>query len=206
MDSDPAMVRYSNINLRILISLAYRFDSDRVLGGPDWIGSQGYDLAAKIPAGASRRDIPAMLQALLAERFKLTVHRESKEQRVYFLVVGENGLKAKEAEGAESADVQQVRGDRVPMQIVRGGIRGRSVTLAVLAGALARAAGAPVIDRTGVTRKFDIDLNWTPEDAGGYAPEIFAAVQKQLGLKLEPGRAPIEMLVVDHAERVPLVE
>jgi uncharacterized protein (TIGR03435 family) len=203
MDSDPAMIRYSNVNLKILIAIAYSFDSDRILGGPGWLDSQAYDVAAKIPAGVSKDKVPAMLQALLADRFKLAVHRESKDQRVYFLVVGEGGLKAKEAQEADSQEVQQVRGEHMPLQIVRGGIMGRSITTGALAGALARVAGNPVIDRTGLTKQLDIDLKWTPEDDSGDAPYLFAAIQKQLGLKLEPGRAPIEVLVVEHAERAP---
>jgi uncharacterized protein (TIGR03435 family) len=206
MDSDPAMIRYSNINLKILIALAYSVDSDRVLGGPGWLDSQQYDLAAKIPAGVSKDKVPVMLQALLADRFKLVVHSESKNQRVYLLVVGEGGLKIKEAQETGNEDVQQVRGGRMPLQIVRGRITGRSITMGTLAGALARFAGNPVVDRTGLTKKFDIDLAWEPEDDSVYAPEIFFAVQKQLGLKLEPGRASVKLLVVEHAERVPVVE
>jgi uncharacterized protein (TIGR03435 family) len=99
-----------------------------------------------------------------------------------------------------------VRGDYVPVQMVRGGITGHSITMGVLAGALGHFAGNPVVDRTGLTKEFDIDLKWTPEENTGYDPALFSAVQQQLGLKLEPGRAPIEMLVVDHAERIPAVE
>src|SRR5207248_8293869 len=88
MDTDPAMVRYSNVSLKILIAMAYKFDSGRIQGGPAWLDDQLYDLAAKLPAGASKDRVPAMLQTLLAERFKLAVHRETREQRVYFLVVG----------------------------------------------------------------------------------------------------------------------
>ena len=206
MDTDPAMIRYSNISLKILIAIAYGFDSDRVLGGPAWLDSQGYDLAAKLPTGVSKNKVPAMLQALLADRFKLVVHRESKDQRVYFLVVGVGGLKVKEAQEADGQNVEQVRGEHMPLQIVRGGITGQSIPIEALAGALASVAGDPVVDRTGLTKKYDIDLKWTPEDDNGYNPALFSAIQKQLGLKLEPGRAPIEVLLVDHAARIPAAE
>jgi uncharacterized protein (TIGR03435 family) len=76
----------------------------------------------------------------------------------------------------------------------------------VLAGALARVVGYQVVDRTGLTGTFDIDLRWTPEEARGFGSDIFAAIQEQLGLELEPGKAWVEMLVIDHAERVPTAD
>jgi uncharacterized protein (TIGR03435 family) len=205
MDSDPAMVQYSNINLKILIAMAYGFDSERILGGPAWLDSQEYDLAAKIPAGVSKNMVPAMLQALLAERFKLVVHRESKDQRAYLLVVGEGGSKVKVAQEEDRQDVEQVRGDRLPLQMMRGRITGHAIPMAALAGVLTRFAGDPVIDRTGLTKKYDIDLKWTPESDSGYDPGVFSAIQR-LGLKLQPGKAAIEVLMVDHAERIPTAQ
>ena len=97
MDTDPAMVRYSNVSLRVLVSIAYRFDSRLIQGGPTWLDDQPYDLAAKLPPGTSKDSVPTMIQTLLVERFKLAVYRETKEQRVYFLVVGKNGPRLKEA-------------------------------------------------------------------------------------------------------------
>jgi len=97
----------------------------------------------------------------------------------------------KEAQQADGQGVEQVRGEHMPLQIVRGGITGQSIPIEALAGALARVAGDPVVDRTGLTKKYDIDLKWTPEGDSGYAPALFSAIQEQLGLKLQPGRAPI---------------
>jgi len=203
MDSDPAMIRYSNVTLDILIAIAYRFDSGRIVGGPAWLRSQAYEVAAKLPPATLKDQVPAMLRALLAERFKLMVHREPKEQRVYFLAAGDGGHKLKKVDEPDDQGVQQVRGERPPAQIVRGRITAHSAPVGLLAGALERVTGYQVVDRTGLTGTFDIDLKWTPEDANGYGPDIFAAIQEQLGLKLEPGRAPVEVLVIDHAERVP---
>ncbi len=205
MSSDPAMVSYSNITLKMLTAIAYGFDSDRILGGPAWLDTQMYDVAAKLPPAASRGQAPAMLQTLLAERFKLVVHHQWRDQPVYFLVVGKSGPRLKPAQepNADKQDLQQVRGDRLPGQIVRGGIAGRSLSMGWLASALSRVAGRQVVDRTGLTGAYDIDLKWLPEDAGGYGPDLFAAIQKQLGLKLEPGRAPVETLVIDQAQRDP---
>jgi uncharacterized protein (TIGR03435 family) len=204
MDTDPAMVRYSNVTLKLLIAFAYRFDSPLVQGGPAWLEDQPYDLAAKLPAGTSKDRVPAMLQTLLVERFKLAVHRETTEQRVYFLVVGKNGPKLKAAEKADEQDVQQVRGDRLALQIVRGGIMGHSIAIGSFAGSLAPVVGYQVVDHTGLTGTFDIDFTWTPDDSKGTGPTLFTAIQEQLGLKLEPGKAPVEVLLVDHAERIPM--
>jgi uncharacterized protein (TIGR03435 family) len=113
MDSDPAMIRYANITLKLLIAAAYRFDSDRILSGPDWVDSQKYDLAAKLPAGAAKDQVPAMLQSLLLEQFKLVVHRETKDQRVYLLVPAKGGHRLKEARAEETPNIQQIRGDRL---------------------------------------------------------------------------------------------
>lgn len=205
MDTDPAMVRYSNVSLKILIAIAYRFDSKLIQGGPTWLDDQPYDLAAKLPPGTAKDRVPAMLQTLLMERFKLAVHRETKEQRVYFLRVGKNGPRLKEAQkpAAEDPDVQQVRGDRLPVSIFRSRIVGHAMPMQQLAGALASPAGLQVVDRTGLVGAFDIDLKWTLEDSNGTGPSLFTALQEQLGLRLEPGKAAVEMLMVDHAERTP---
>ena len=205
MDTDPAMVRYSNVSLRILISIAYRFDSRLIQGGPAWLDAQPYDLAATLPPGASKDRVPSMLQTLLVERFKLAVHRETKEQRVYFLLAGKNGPRLKEAQepAVENPDVQQVRGDRLPVSIFHNRIVGHAMPMQQLAAVLASPAGLEVVDRTSLSGAFDIDLKWTPEDSNGTDPSLFTAIQEQLGLRLVPGKAPVEMLMVDHAERTP---
>lgn len=203
IDSDPAMIRYANITLKILIASAYRINSDRILSGPAWVDNQMYDLAAKLPPGTSKDRVPAMLQSLLAKQFKLAVHRETKDQRVYFLIVGKGGHRLKEAQAEDKQDVEQVRGERLPLQIVRGAINGHSIPIGSFAGALAGVIGSEVVDRTGLIGKFDVQLKWTPEEGGGYGSEIFAALQEQLGLKLEAGRGPVEFLVIDRAERIP---
>ncbi|MDR3700947.1 MAG: TIGR03435 family protein [Candidatus Sulfopaludibacter sp.] len=192
MDSDPAMVRYSNITLKILIAVAYKFDSRLVMGGPPWLDSEVYDVVAKMPPGTPKDQVPAMLQTLLAERFMLALHPETKDQRAYFLVVGKNGPKLKPAreEGGQN-------------QIIPGGIMGHAMTMGVLAGTVASVMGYHVVDKTGLTGAFDIDLRFTPENSKEPGPSLLTCIQEQLGLKLEPGRAPVEMLIVDRAERIP---
>src|SRR4051812_38402047 len=132
VDSDPGMVRYSNITLQSLIARAYGFDSRRIVGGPAWLDEQTYDVVAKLPPGGSKDLVAVMLRRLLEERFKLTLHRESKEQRVFFLVVGKNGPKLKKVESPDQGVVEQTRGDRAPMQLMPGRIRGRGVPVGVL--------------------------------------------------------------------------
>ena len=205
MDIDPAMVRYSNVSLKILIAIAYRFDSRLIQGGPAWLDNQPYDLVAKLPQGASKDRVPAMLQTLLVERFKLAAHRETREQRVYFLLVGKNGHRLKESKkvAIDNPDVQQTPGDTLPVSIFRNRIVGHAMRMQQMAGVLATTVGFEVVDRTGLAGTFDIDLKWTPEDSEGLGPSLFTAIQEQLGLRLEPGKAAVEMLMVDHAERTP---
>jgi uncharacterized protein (TIGR03435 family) len=203
MDTDPAMVRYSNVTLKLLIAIAYRLDGRLIQGGPAWLDDQLYDLAATLPPRTPKDRVPAMFQTLLAERFHMAVHRETKEERVYFLLVGKNGTKLREGQRVDEQDVQQVRGDRPAAQIVRGGIMGHSMVMGSLAGTLARVLGYQVVDHTGLTGTFDINLKWTPEDNNEAGPSLFTAIQEQLGLKLEPGKAAVEVLVVDHADRIP---
>jgi uncharacterized protein (TIGR03435 family) len=93
--TDPAMVRYSHVTLRNFVEIAY---NNRLISGPAWLDSEYYDLAARLPAGTAQDRVPSMLKTLLAERFKLAIHREVKEQRVYFLVVAKNGPRLKEVQ------------------------------------------------------------------------------------------------------------
>jgi uncharacterized protein (TIGR03435 family) len=162
------------------------------MGGPPWLDSDKYDVSARIPPGTPKDRVPAMLQTLLAQRFQLALHRETKDQRAYFLVVGKNGPRLKPAreEGGQN-------------QIIPGGIMGHAMTMGVLAGSVARVVGYQVVDKTGLPGAFDLDLRFTPENSKEPGPDLLTCIQEQLGLKLEPGRAPAEMLMIDHAERIP---
>jgi uncharacterized protein (TIGR03435 family) len=191
VDSDGAMARYSNISLHMLIAIAYKVDSRLIQGGPAWLDSTSYDVVAKLPPDTPKERIPEMLATLLTERFKVAVHRETKEQRAYFLVVGKDGPKLKEGTGSNHG------------QISPGGMMGRAMPASVIAGLLARIVGYQVVDKTGLKGTYDFDVRFAPENSKESGPDIFAAIQEQLGLKLEPGKAPVETLIVDHAERIP---
>jgi uncharacterized protein (TIGR03435 family) len=202
----------SNVTLRFCLTRAYRI-TDPQVSGPAWIDSDRYDIVAKVPAGAPESQIPEMLQALLAERFKLLAHREQKELPALALVVTKNGPKLAKVALDESGGGMSSGDGPGNSQIVTG----QAVTMARLAGFLATPRvdlGLPVVDQTGLDGTFSFTLKWTsekrltekPESTGQDAdapPTILTALQEQLGLKLEKRKASLEVLIVDRAERAP---
>lgn len=201
--------------LKTLIAAAYNVSPQAVLGGPPWVESDHYDIVARTP-GTVRPNLNeqmAMLRKLLADRFQLAFHREEKEMHVYALTVARGGAKLKES----TVDPEAAPQGPPPLifvvspQLVR--LPGRYATMADFASVLQRAAlDAPVLDRTGLTARYDFDLEFTPDESlfGGVLgkgpedaakPGLFAAVQQQLGLRLEATRGPVEALVIDRAQR-----
>jgi uncharacterized protein (TIGR03435 family) len=190
----------TNRSLKELIKMAYSVQ-DFQLSAPDWLGSAKFDIVAKIPAGAQNNQLPAMMQALLAERFHLAVHRESKEMPAYALVVGKSGPKLQQVEpGGTSVSDNENNNSRQ--------ITAERVSMTVLAQTLARVVEHPVIDQTGLGGVFSLKLQYTPDNAKSDGPDaagpsIYAALQEQLGLKLQTQKLPVEVIVVDYVERVP---
>jgi len=190
----------TNRSLKELIKMAYSVQ-DFQISAPDWLGSAKFDIVAKIPAGAQKDQRPAMMQALLAERFHLAVHRESKEMPAYALVVAKSGPKLQQVEpGGTSMNDNEDNSSRR--------ITAERVSMAALAEALARIVEHPVVDRTGLQGVYSLKLQYTPDNAKSDGPDaagtsIYAALQEQLGLKLQTQRLPVEVIVVDHVERVP---
>jgi uncharacterized protein (TIGR03435 family) len=160
--------------------------------GPDWLSSQKFDIVAKAAAAGDDDQLMPMLQTLLAERFKLAIHRETKERAVYALVTGKNGPSLHEVE----AGPEHSSGGR-------GSLSGQKMSMSQLADALSQRVDLPVLNTTGIEGVFDIELKWAPDEDNVNGPSIFTAVQEQLGLKLEQRKGPMEIIVVDHAERVP---
>ena len=219
MGGDAGRVNFSNVTLRNVMTRAYSV-KDGQITGPDWLGSERYDIVAKLPPNSSRDQIPLMLQTLLAERFKLTLHREKKVMPVYALVAGKNGPKLHPADAAA--------GLRISMGPNGRQLNGK-VSISQLADTLSNFMDRPVLDMTEIKGVYDIDLQWVPDEnqrgpgfmgPGGARPEggggerkgatdtpegasIFTAVQETLGLKLEGRKSPIDILIVDHAEKVP---
>ena len=201
-NSHDGVYTATNESLKSLIQMAYRVRDYRI-AGPDWLNSERFDIAAKPPAGSKDADLGLMMQSMLLERFKLALHRETKEFPVYGLLVAKNGPKFKE--------VEDVGGNHTNSN--RGRFIGDRCSMANLAAYLARQMDRPVVDMTGLAGVFDLKLNFTPEsalagrednkaDTEAYPP-LLTAIQEQLGLKLEPKKAPIEILVIDHLEKVP---
>ncbi len=184
-----------NTPLRILVGMAYGVDDKQILG-EDKLGTELYDVSARPEGGGklSYERLHPMLESLLAERFGLVVHRETKVFSGYALVPAKTGVKL-QASGATAAGQSS---------ILPGRLIGHAVGMAVLASMLGRPLGAPVADKTGIEGTYEVDLKFAPEGSTDSSrPSIFTAVQEQLGLKLESQKVPLEMLVIDHCERVP---
>jgi uncharacterized protein (TIGR03435 family) len=210
-DREGHNLRMQNATLRTCIALAYGVTLPQVVG-PEWLDSTGYDIDAKGAAGTEKQ-VPQMLQALLAERFKLALHRDTRELAVYALVVAKGGIKMEKAKegGPRGTTNSSTSGSR-------GNMTAQGVTMAKVANVLSGARfglDRPVLDQTGLDDVYDFTLTWTPERPGearreetrteerNAPPPLLAALQEQLGLKLEPRKAPIEVLIVDHAEKIP---
>lgn len=221
------------IPLKILIQIAYRMEPYQV-SAAEWMAITQFDILAKLPAGAGKTQIPEMLQALLAERFGLVVHRETREQQVYALVTGKNGpsLKGGAADNSHPDMAKFLEGRRLLSKInTEDGFWTMTqidehrffdaprMTMPELARTLKDYVDDPVVDMTGLTGAYQVSLevptvrqmraaqNASPATAGVASDpdggvSIFASVQK-LGLALEHRKAPVEYLVVDHAEKVP---
>jgi uncharacterized protein (TIGR03435 family) len=202
ISTKPGLLTARNASLKDLIRGAYALENYQISGGPGWIDSPGFDVEAKSTDGATRDQLLLMLRALLTDRFKLAFHRETKELNVYDLVVAKNGPKF---------HALQAGADSVPGKTNHLRLR----DLPALATYLTRlSSDEPVIDRTGLTGEFDLDLDMSriieeasqgaagPDEIIGRLFEATAnALQDELGLKLAPTKAPVEILVIDHAEK-----
>jgi uncharacterized protein (TIGR03435 family) len=220
----------TNVSPKMLIQMAYGIRQDLISGGPDWVESAGYDFDAKV-AGPdvevlkklSFEQRRSMLRPVLADRFKLKVHTEIKQLPVFELVVAKSGSKLKEATPGDTY-ANGIKGpDGVgragTMRMGPGQLTGQGLPITSLVNMLSQELHHTVIDKTGLTGKYDLELTWTPDqgsdpmfkgtdgaqqradaapDASG--PSIFTAVQEQLGLKLQSTKGPVETLVIDHIE------
>jgi uncharacterized protein (TIGR03435 family) len=191
-----------NVSLRRLINMAYGIPDSReyLLTGPDWLDTERFDISAKYPLSTSDPDVLQMLQRLLGERFSLTLHRETRQISGYALMIGKNGPKLRPA--ASSRPFANFRALSTHAE-------GTSVSMPDLADRLSRPPfqlERPVVDSTGLTGRFDLTLDWSPIDKpaeNAAAPSIVSAIEEQLGLRLEARKMPLEVLIVDHADRVP---
>ncbi len=198
--------------LKLLIAAAYDLNPKTISGGPAWITSDHYDILAVTPGEIlpNHDEQMTMLRSLLADRFKLTFHREQKEFSIYELEVAKGGPKLKESKSQANDPVVVGPGVVYPQRIV---LPGRNATMRSFVSLLQRAIlDRPVVDKTGLTGRYDFDLEWAPDETqfGGdvpaasdaaASPPLFEAIPQELGLKLEATRGPVDALVVDTAER-----
>lgn len=240
---DGAQVRLTALSLVDLLGTATNLRRHQIIG-PEWLPSDRFDIAAKLPEGATATQVPAMLEALIKERFGMTMHREQREFPVYALVPGKGGGKLKQSDPDPAGADDEKRGTATVaisggpggtsmnfgggsiMNVANNRFDAKKLTMASFAEALGRFMDKPAVDMTGMPGKFDFNLEFDPTDfnamiihsaisAGVSLPpqalrvldtasgdSIFNEIQK-LGLKLESRKAPIEVLVIDHAERKP---
>ena len=178
----------SNTALRVLIMSAYSVKDFQISGGPNWIDGERFDVLAQAPDNSDPRDLNLMLRALLADRFRLTFHRETRESSIYALVVAKNGPKIR----SSAPDAQY------SMRMGPAGMSATKMSIHDFADTVAGYTRRSVVDRTGLDGDFDFKFDWSLQDPN--SPSIFTALQEQLGLKLEAEKGPTEFLIIDHAE------
>jgi uncharacterized protein (TIGR03435 family) len=203
IEETPGLIRIENLSLKAIIEAAYGV-KDYQCTGPGWMAIYSFDIAAKAPAGYRHEQLQPLLRNLLADRFKLAVHHESKEMPGFALAIAKGEQKLREATKAKGF-----------FTVRPGLIEGTRVSTAQLANALARILARPVVDNTGLTAMYDVKLEWTPdqistrpdgEDKTGPAEpgiSVYQAIHDQLGLRLQTQKVPLDTVVVDRVEKVP---
>ncbi len=197
----------------VLIMSAYNLPLDatgRIIGGPGWVDSEAarYEIQAKIDAAEfasmqkmtnaeERRQVALMEQSLLADRFKLKVHFETRVMLVYALVTAKGGPKLKPAQDGEASRLGNTGGE------MSNELTASAVTMAEFVNFPPMWPGRPLVDQTGLKGRFNFTLKWSPEEpeeTKAESPSLFTAIQEQLGLRLVPTKGPVEVVVIDHIE------
>ncbi len=214
---DPTRVDYHNASLSDLICKAYGVESYQI-EGPDWLQRERYEIAATVAPGSTEEQFHLMLRNLLAERLKVQLHRDQKQMDGYSLTVEKGGTKLKAHIETPPEDNPQSFGSKTDRDgypvIPREGLaeaNGRArmklpdVGIEMIASMLSLQLRSPVNNQTGMSGKYDLDLFWStrPPDVDDNGPDLVTAVRDQLGLKLERKKMPVDVLVVDHAEKTP---
>jgi len=196
----------SGIGLDNLMMNAYGLIMpEQIVGLPGWADSATFDIQAKmddetsaavqkLSASERMRQQQSMMQALLADRFQLKIHRATKELPIYNLVIARGGSKLKEANAGESGWESMSSSQ----------FTAKAVSIEDLARSLSNDVGRIVVDKTGLTGKYDFTLKWTPDsqqESADSGPSIFAALEEQIGLKLVPAKGPVQSIVVDRVEK-----
>jgi bla regulator protein BlaR1 len=215
----PGGLTITNTPVQQLVQMAYQVQEDRVSGAPDWFTSELYDIEAKLDSStadklqklsSAQREFARarMFQALLADQFKLSIHRETKELPVYALLIAENGPKLQEAtpgntysDGIKGPDGRPAGPGNMTNGLAVGGLfalTAQAVPMATLAQRLSWQMSRTVLDMTGLRGNYDFTLQWTPEPSH---QSFLTVMQQQLGLRLEPRNALMEIVVIDHVEK-----
>lgn len=201
-----------NTTLNDLVTFAYGIQEKQIVGGPDWMHSDKYDLDGKpdVPGMPNSDQIRGMIQKLLADRFQLKFHKETREMSAYVLTVAKDGPKMTKSDAPP---------DSLPGLFFRGlgVLTVQNATMVDFAHLMQQAVlDRPVVDQTGLTGKWNFLLKWTPDesqfggmgikvpppsDAADAPPPLFTAIQEQIGLKLDSGKAQVEVFVLDHVDR-----
>jgi uncharacterized protein (TIGR03435 family) len=188
-----------NVTLKRCIMGAYAVGPNQIIGGPDWLDSERFEITAKAEEAVSDRILMTMLQTLLTERFKLALHREVKPTDAYVLELRNNAPKLEKGDG-QGATTNNGRGHIVAT----------NASMDRFAEILSRQMDRPVMNHTGLEGVFNLTLQWTPDGTKPVKPEdgaaiegpsVFTAVEEQLGLRLRAQKVPVEVLVIDHAEK-----
>lgn len=184
-----------NVTLKRCIIGSYHIGPGQVVGGPSWIDSASFDIEAKaVEPVDDDAVLDKMMQALLGERFRLQLHPETREMKALVLEVAKGGPKLEKAAGGDAST-----------NASHGRMTLKSTTMDGLAERLARVTSLPVVNQTGIDGMYDMKLVWTPDGESstgpGSPPSLVTAIQEQLGLRLETKKAPVKVLVVDHAEK-----
>jgi uncharacterized protein (TIGR03435 family) len=223
--ADPGRVVYSFMPLKWLLAIAYGVKQYQI-SGPGWLETERYDIVATVPDGTSKAQFPMMLQTLLTDRFGIELHHETRELPVYELSVAKNGSKLKPPAADPNARPGTSR-----MSLTPGGfhLEGHAEPASHLAIILEDQLASPVVDKTGLSGTFDFTLDFSRESVQNSAlaglpppppanppgpvtapagdpteaPSLFTAIQEQLGLKLDKKRGPLDVIVLDRAEKVP---
>jgi len=202
----------TNIGPKMLILMAYDLKPNQLVNAPNWIDTERYDITAKAEGPADPDQLKLMMRTLLADRFKLAIHRETKEMAIYELVAAKGGTKLK-------ASAETSGKNRGMFRMGRGMMQLDGATMAQMADNLSRVVGRNVYDKTGLSGAYDVKLEWTPDEseaamfkgppdgregpatAPESGPSLTAALEEQLGLKLQPAKGPVEVVVIDHIEK-----
>jgi uncharacterized protein (TIGR03435 family) len=187
-----SVLTIQNYSLLEIIRGALQLPPYRVVGGPDWIANARFDIVARAPEGVTR-DI-AMLRALLTERFGLKTHTETRQIPIYTLVLARSDRRLGPQLRPSKTDCAVTR---CTATVLSGKVQTNGYSMAQLAGILTANTDRMVLDRTGLEGVYDLELAWSLDDS----PGLFTALVEQLGLKLEPGVGPVEVVVIDAVQR-----